>query len=463
MSTIINTKLADHKGYKRLWMEGAKLAREGYQPGMRYDLEIKDTQVCLRVTEAGKYKVSQRQRNGNISPIIDLTAKELAEIFDGVEMLRVAIKSGTIIISAHHHHHRVKERVERMMKKVATSEPLKVCSLFHGGGVLDSAIHKGLSDAGISSKVAIAVELEGKYLDSSLRNNPQLWDENSMVIESPVQHVNLNRNPPQVDLLMGGIPCTGASLAGRSKNKLEFAEAHAAAGAMFFTFLQFVEILNPAVVLIENVKAYQNTASMAVIRSVLQTLGYRLQERVLDGCEFGVLEKRERLCVVGVSEGIQGFDLDAVLPVRQKEANLGAILEDIPHDSPRWKSYTYLAEKEKRDKAAGKGFSRQLLTRDAESCGTLGRQYFKARSTEPFLVHERDPSLSRLLTPVEHCRVKGIPESIIGGLSDTVAHEVLGQSVVFPVFEAVAKELGKSLTDWALNRPRQCSSAQMVA
>ena len=43
MSTIINTKLADHKGYKRLWMEGAKLAREGYRPGMRYDLEIKDT------------------------------------------------------------------------------------------------------------------------------------------------------------------------------------------------------------------------------------------------------------------------------------------------------------------------------------------------------------------------------------------------------------------------------------
>jgi DNA (cytosine-5)-methyltransferase 1 len=461
MSTIINTKLADHKGYKRLWMEGAKLAREGYQPGMRYDLEIKDTQVCLRINDSGKYKISKRERNGNISPIIDLTAKELAEIFDGVEMLRVAIKSGTIIVSAHHQQKRVKERLDRLVDKIENGKPLEICSLFHGGGVLDKAIHKGLLDSGIKSKVAIAVELEGKYLDSSLRNNPELWDDDSLVVESPVQHVNLNRNPPQVDILMGGIPCTGASIAGRSKNKLEFAESHEAAGAMFFTFLQFVEILNPSIVLIENVKTYQNTASMAVIRSVLQTLGYRLQERVLNGCEFGALEKRDRLCVVGVSEGIEGFDLDAVMPVRRKEPNLGAILEDIPQDSSRWKSYSYLAEKEKRDKEQGKGFSRQLLTGESESCGTIGRCYQKARSTEPQIVNEMDKSLSRLMTPAEHCRVKGIPESVVKGLSDTVAHEVLGQSIVFPVFQAVAKQIGDSVGRWAssISMPEQVTCA----
>jgi DNA (cytosine-5)-methyltransferase 1 len=450
MSTIINTKLADHKGYKRLWMEGAKLTREGYRPGMRYDLEIKDTQVCLRICDSGKYKISKRERNGNVSPIIDLTAKELADIFDGIEMLRVAIKAGTIIVSAHHQHQQVKERVGRLLDKVTTGKPLKVCSLFHGGGILDKAVHQGLSEAGIASKLAIAVEIEGKYLDSSLRNNPELWDEDSLVVESPVQHVNLSRNPPQVDLLMGGIPCTGASKSGRSKNRLEFAESHEAAGAMFFTFLEFAKVLNPAMILIENVKDYLNTASMAVIRSVLATLGYQLHERVLDGCEFGVLEKRERLCVIAISEGVQGFDLDAVHPVRQKESCLGDILEDVAHDSPRWKSYTYLADKEERDKKAGKGFARQLLSEASESCGTIGRGYNKVRSTEPQLVHPTNPDLTRLFTPSEHCRVKGIPESVISGLSDTVAHEVLGQSVIFPMFQAVAKELGISISQWAM-------------
>lgn len=287
MATIVNTKLGEHRGKKRVWLEGQKLLREGYYPGMKYDLELKDSQVVLRVKEEGKFTISKRERNGRVSPIIDLTVQELATVFDGVEMLRVFIRNGAIVISAHHQQERVIERVNRLISKLENGESLSVCSLFHGGGVLDKAIHAGFHKAGIASAISVAVEMEGKYLDSSLANNPELWNEDSIVIESPIQAVNLSKRPPQVDVLMGGIPCTGASKSGRSKNKLEFAESHEAAGAMFFNFLQFVEALNPAVVLIENVPEYQNTASMEVIRSVLSSLGYSLQERILDGNEFG--------------------------------------------------------------------------------------------------------------------------------------------------------------------------------
>ena len=217
---------------------------------------------------------------------------------------------------------------------------------------------------------------------------------------------------------------------------------------MFFNFLQFVEALNPAVVLIENVPEYQNTASMEVIRSVLSSLGYSLQERILDGNEFGVIERRKRLCVVALSHGIDGFEPEKVQPVRTKESRIQDILEPVPLDSERWKSFDYLAEKELRDKAAGKGFSRQLLTGDDEFCGTIGKDYAKCRSTEPFIVHPEQPELSRIFTPTEHCRVKGIPEELIQGLSDTVAHQILGQSVVFPAFEALALALGNSLWSW---------------
>ena len=448
MATIVNTKLGEHRGKKRVWLEGQKLLREGYYPGMKYDLELKDSQVVLRVKEEGKFTVSKRERNGRVSPIIDLTAQELATVFDGVEMLRVFIRNGAIVISAHHQQERVIERVNRLISKLENGESLSVCSLFHGGGVLDKAIHAGFHKAGIASAISVAVEMEGKYLDSSLANNPELWNEDSIVIESPIQAVNLSKRPPQVDVLMGGIPCTGASKSGRSKNKLEFAESHEAAGAMFFNFLQFVEALNPAVVLIENVPEYQNTASMEVIRSVLSSLGYSLQERILDGNEFGVIERRKRLCVVALSHGIDGFELEKIQPVRTKESRIQDILEPVPLDSERWKSFDYLAEKELRDKAAGKGFSRQLLTGDDEFCGTIGKDYAKCRSTEPFIVHPEQPELSRIFTPTEHCRVKGIPEELIQGLSDTIAHQILGQSVVFPAFEALALALGNSLWSW---------------
>ena len=172
--------------------------------------------------------------------------------------------------------------------------------------------------------------MESKYLDSSLSNNPELWNEDSIVIESPIQSVNLSRNPPEVDFILAGIPCTGASKAGRTSNKLKFAESHDEAGACFFHFLEFVKALNPVGLVIENVPEYQNTASMVVIRSVLQSLGYKIQERVLSGNEFGVLEERKRLCCIAISEGVEGFDLDKVVPSRQKPNTINDILDAVP-------------------------------------------------------------------------------------------------------------------------------------
>ncbi|WP_371917162.1 DNA cytosine methyltransferase [Pseudomonas sp. FSL W5-0299] len=179
---------------------------------------------------------------------------------------------------------------------------------------------------------------------------------------------------------------------------------------------------------------------------MLASLGYQLKEAVLNGNDFGALERRNRLVVVATSKGLPDlFDFTQLRPVREKEGSISEVLEDIPLDSERWKPFDYLAAKEARDKAAGKGFARQLLTGTEGHCGTIGRSYAKCRSTEPFLVHPVDPSLSRLFTPVEHARLKGIPEEIISGLPDTTAHEVLGQSVIYPVFESVGVELGVAL------------------
>lgn len=450
MTTIINTKLGEKGNAKRIWLEGTKLAREGYQPGQKYDLELKDSEVVIRVNESGKYIVSKRTRNGVTKPIIDITSQQLAELFQGVETVRVLIRKETIVISAHHQHAQVKERLERFINKIETGQPLTVCSLFHGGGVLDKAIHSGLKRAGIPSTISVAVEMEPKYLDASLRNNRELWNDRSIVIESEIQAIDLKRNPPLVEICVAGIPCEGASPAGRSRNKTwgdstgGYAESHASSGALFFNFLQFIDAVQPMVIVLENVGQYSSSASMEVIRSVLASWGYNVQETILDGNAFGVLERRKRLCVVATTVGFDMFDINNVIPLRKKEQTISEILEPIPLDSPIWREFTYLKDKMIADMAKGNGFKRQLLTGDAEYLGTIGKSYQKARSTEPFILHPENPELSRLLTPLEHCRVKGVPPSIIDNESDTVAHEILGQGIVFPAFEAVAYALGKS-------------------
>lgn len=107
--------------------------------------------------------------------------------------------------------------------------------------------------SGVGSFVQVGVELESEYLDCSMRNNTDIWTEESIAIHSDVRDVYLGENTPQCDVLIGGIPCVGASKSGRSKNKLEFAEDHDDAGALFVDYLNWLRHVNPCVAVIENV------------------------------------------------------------------------------------------------------------------------------------------------------------------------------------------------------------------
>lgn len=66
-------------------------------------------------------------------------------------------------------------------------------------------------------------------------------------------------------------------------------------------------------------------------------------------------------------------------------------------------------------------------------------------STEPFLVHPLDETLSRLFTKAEHERLKGIPAGLTAGVSETTGHEICGQSISFPQFVSVGEEIGRAL------------------
>lgn len=452
-TAIINTTIGESRSIARLWLEGQKLASAGINIGVRYMVNVSKQlkRVELRPApsdyQGQTFLVSKRERNQTVCPLIEIRSDLFKEMFGLGSKVRVAIREGRIIVSLSHIASRICERTTRILAKLQSKQSLSVTSLFHGGGCLDGAIHSGLQKAGVASFVQVAVELEGEFIDASLRNNPELWTDDSIIINSDIREINLlGASIPQCDVVIAGIPCTGASRSGRSKNKLASAEEHTEAGSMFVDFLDWTKATNPAIAIIENVPEYQNTAAMIVIRNVLTTLGYQLSEAVLDGNVFGALEKRKRLCIIAMTPGIGNLlDFNQLIPMRKKEDTLRDILEDIPADSDRWKSYDYLAAKEERDISAGKGFKRQLLIGDEESCGTIGKGYAKGRSTEPFIVSPFDPKLSRLLTPVEHARVKAIPEHVIDGMSETIQHQVLGQAVVYSVFESVGYLLGMTI------------------
>jgi len=451
LTTVLNVTIGESKCVPRIWMEGESLCQAGLKIDALYYMKS-STKHRIELHEAGSdytgqtFKVSSRNRHGIRRPLMEVRTSLLRELFEQCEKVRVAIRRGVILITALQKELNVIERSRRILQKVRDSKPLELCSLFHAGGVMDKAMHHGFALGGLSSYVRVAVELSKVYLSASLRNNTELWGPDSIVIQSDIRELNWSNQTPACDVLVAGIPCNAASISGMTKNELDFAEEHEDAGSLFLDFLDGVEATNAAIVVVENVPEYQKTAGMAVIRSRLKSLGYNVFEAVLDGNDFGALEKRRRMVMVAVCKGLsQAFDFKALIPVKTKEAALNDVLDVFSPDSDRWDLFEHLKAKWIRDKANGKGFAPQHLSGAEGHCGTIGKGYFKGRSTEPFIKHPTDPELLRLLTPEEHARVKGAPVSVFAGEAETVAHEILGQAVVYPKFLSLAAGIARML------------------
>lgn len=113
-----------------------------------------------------------------------------------------------------------------------------------------------------------------------------------------------------VELLAGGPPCQPFSRAGRSKIRHRilngFADPSKERRHLWRSFLEVVTIAQPPAVLMENVPDMALDKDMFILRTMvheLETLGYALEERVVDTSQYGVPQFRQRLILVALRDG----------------------------------------------------------------------------------------------------------------------------------------------------------------
>jgi DNA (cytosine-5)-methyltransferase 1 len=439
--------IGQNRGIPRIWLEGTQTERAGFMPGHRYDVVVQGQTVVLQANMDGSRIVSSKKAGEKLNPIIDLNSRELLAIFDGMACVRIVVKKGEIVLVPLASELKKQERFKRLRNKLETGEKLTIGSLSHGGGILTHAIHAGLQKAGIETELSFANEIRPELLEHAATHN-DAWSENTKIFAAPMQELAFDErglaHVPQVDLLEFGLPCVGASSAGMAKNALTRPEAHPEAGHLFVSALIILNKTNAAVVVMENVTNYAQTASADVLRLQLRDMGYETHERILNGKQWGALENRDRWCLVAVTKGIE-FDFDQLYPPELQGKKLGDVLDPVPLDSARWSEMEGLKAKQERDKAAGKGFMMQVFNENSEHIGTITKGYAKVRSTDPKIAHPTDPKLLRQLYPSEHARIKEVPEHLVEGLCETTAHEVLGQGIVYAPFVGVGQHVGNAL------------------
>jgi DNA (cytosine-5)-methyltransferase 1 len=415
--------IGTNKTRPRLWIEGVKLGAAGFTKGARYTLSFEDGTMILELDPDGSRKVSGKTRHGRDIPIMDIALKELDDHFGTDARVRVVFTQNRITVSLHHETAAQNNRETRFCRALDAGT-LTEASMFTGGGISTHAIHSAIEDAGHKARLAWVVDAELKYLQAGYAGNYAITDETTALI-GRAEEIETTYFKP-VDILSFSMPCSGFSKAGKAKHGHN-PEAHEGASALFGT-MNAIRASNPAVLISENVIEAQNSPSYILLKSELTRLGYDIFDRVMTSADTGSIEERKRYWFVALSRGLSAdFSFDMIHPEALKDKACLADIFDADVPESAWSDHQYLKDKAVRDAADGKGFSRQLLSGEETSCGTIGRFYNKRRSTEPFIT--REDGKERLLTRTEHARVKSVPEEIVADLAPTVAHEILGQSI----------------------------------
>jgi DNA (cytosine-5)-methyltransferase 1 len=309
-----------------------------------------------------------------------------------------------------------------------------LCELFAGGGTLGRALQDGLSThceiAGTS-----ASEIDPRYLDNWSENHPKGHTFGGNLTQF---HPSELSNPTDaIRILAAGIPCTGASKAGRSKNKIARAEDHQKAGILFLPTLHYIRLHHPEIVVIENVPEYGNSLSGDILREALTTSGYHHFETTVNAyTQFDTPTARKRWVLVATKTPFQ-WNFCAkpfqgtLAPYLDPELNDDEVFS--PEAVQKHKAYI------DRKTSEGCGFKHVVLDKTSPSAPTFVRTYHKLHYSGPFL---KSGDTYRQFRPREIARLSGIPDDFRLPEAKTTAIEILGQGVCYKPFLALGEALG---------------------
>lgn len=171
---------------------------------------------------------------------------------------------------------------------------LTAVSLFTGAGGMDI----GFERAGI--EVVFANELMSEAAATYNANHTA-----GIMVNDDVNNILDSLSKFRgVDLVFGGPPCQGFSIAGKMNPDDDRSK-------LIFTFLDVVEKVQPKAFVMENVKALGILEKWEPVRNKymerVRSMGYNCAPFILNATEYGVSQKRERVFFIGIKDNADPF------------------------------------------------------------------------------------------------------------------------------------------------------------
>lgn len=244
---------------------------------------------------------------------------------------------------------------------------------------------------------------------------------------------------PDHDILTGGFPCQSFSIIGVGRG---FADTR---GTLFFDIERIIRVKQPKAFLLENVKqltSHDGGKTLGVILGKLEELGYFVHYKVLNGLNFGVPQRRERIILVGFRENYP-FEFPQNTDQRK---TLDDILESENEiDKKHFLSDSFRKKIETRLKEQNKKISSRPVILHENKGGNFGIHPYSCALRANGSYNYLTVNGERRLTPREMLRLQGFPDSFKIVVPDTQARKQAGNSVVIPKIETVARAMMEAM------------------
>lgn len=199
-------------------------------------------------------------------------------------------------------------------------EQIKGLSLFTGAGGMDV----GFEAAGVD--IIVANELVKYAADTYEANHPDCT-----LLRGDINqfYEELKKYCGSIDIVFGGPPCQGFSVAGKMDPNDERSK-------LIWSYLDVVEMVQPKAFVMENVKALGQLEKWGDIRKKYLTrvaeMGYFCYYFVLNAADYGVPQNRERVFFIGSKED---FSAEAFLSEMEKQKANPLTLRELFQTLPK--------------------------------------------------------------------------------------------------------------------------------
>lgn len=167
-------------------------------------------------------------------------------------------------------------------------KPLKVVSLFAGAGGIDL----GLKLAGLD--LVWAVDNDSDCVETYKKN---IGDHIVCADITDIKSADI----PEADIIIGGFPCQGFSLANR------FRSTDDTRNTLYLEMLRIITDLKPKWFVAENVKGILSIGEGKVFENILKDFseaGYRVKYELVNMADHGIPQMRKRVLIIGTRKDL---------------------------------------------------------------------------------------------------------------------------------------------------------------